>query len=234
MVGKEISHPFPTITARGTQNQLLTAFLVRHFGQSVGQSVGKPCPTVMSDGLGKTGMVAAHLTKFNGKSDSADPSKPIPTITGKNKAGVVTSHLIKLRGTCRHGQDVRIPMPTVTAGGLHIGEVRAFLVKYYGTAIGQSLKKPLHSVTSKARFGLVTIAGEEYQIADIGMRMLSPRELFRAQGFHDDYIIDPIYNGKPLTKTAQVRMCGNSVSPNAAEAIINANAGIISDKVAVA
>lgn len=233
MVGTEATKPFPTITSRGTQNQLLTAFLVRHFGQSVGQSIKKPCPTVMSDGLGKTGVVAAHLTRFNGKSDSASPAQPAPTITGKNKTGVVTSHLIKLRGTCKHGQDMRQPMPTITAGGLHVGEVRAFLIKYYGTAIGQSLKAPLHSITSKSRFGLVTIEGEEYQIADIGMRMLSPRELFTAQGFKDDYIINPEVNGKPLTKTAQVRMCGNSVSPNAAEAIVRANAEIIAEKVAV-
>jgi DNA (cytosine-5)-methyltransferase 1 len=70
---------------------------------------------------------------------------------------------------------------------------------------------------------LVTIHGEEYAIVDIGMRMLTPRELARAQGFPDSYILDPIVNGKPLTKTAQVRMIGNSVCPPLARALIEAN-----------
>ena len=114
-------------------------------------------------------------------------------------------------------------MPTVTAGGTHIGEVRAFLLKYYGTNVGHDCREPLHTITTRDRFGLVTVRGEEYRIVDIGMRMLTPRELFRAQGFQDSYIIDPTYNGKTLTKTAQVRMCGNSVSPWPAKALIEAN-----------
>jgi DNA (cytosine-5)-methyltransferase 1 len=81
-------------------------------------------------------------------------------------------------------------------------------------------------LSTKDRLGLVTIHGEDYQIVDIGMRMLTPRELFRAQGFPDSYIIDPIFDGKPLTKTAQVRMCGNSVCPPVAAAIIRAQFGI--------
>jgi DNA (cytosine-5)-methyltransferase 1 len=71
----------------------------------------------------------------------------------------------------------------------------------------------------------VTVDGHEYVIADIGMRMLQPRELYRAQGFPDDYRIDVEFNGKPLTKTAQVRMCGNSVCPPLAAAIVAANVG---------
>lgn len=78
----------------------------------------------------------------------------------------------------------------------------------------------MRTTTSKERFGLVTIHGEEYMIADIGLRMLSPRELYRAQGFPDDYKIAPEFNGKPLTKTAQVRMCGNSVCPPNAAAVV--------------
>ncbi|GIN75136.1 hypothetical protein J41TS8_01770 [Bacillus sp. J41TS8] len=87
-----------------------------------------------------------------------DLKKPLGTITaGGNKFAMATSHLIKLRGTCKDGQPVTNPMPTVTAGGLHVGEVRAFLTKYYGSDIGQSLDNPLHTVTTKDRFGLVTI-----------------------------------------------------------------------------
>jgi DNA (cytosine-5)-methyltransferase 1 len=114
-------------------------------------------------------------------------------------------------------------VPTVTASGTHIGEVRAFLLKYYGSDQDPRMDEPLHTVTTKDRFGLVTVRGEQYRIVDIGMRMLSPRELFLAQGFADTYIIDPVHNGKPLTKTAQVRMCGNSVSPWPAAALVRCN-----------
>ena len=108
--------------------------------------------------------------------------------------------------------------------GDHREDVRAFLVAYYGNEKeGATLFDPMRTVTSKERFGLVTVAGTEYVIADIGMRMLAPRELFRAQGFPDSYKIDIPFNGKPLTKTAQVRMCGNSVCPPMAAAIVGAN-----------
>jgi DNA (cytosine-5)-methyltransferase 1 len=106
------------------------------------------------------------------------------------------------------------------------GIVAAFLVKYYGNGNNViPLTKPIDTIVGKDRFGLVSVVieGETYIITDIGMRMLSPRELFDAQGFPHDYIINPIYKGKPLTKTAQVRMCGNSVCPPMAEALIRAN-----------
>jgi len=118
---------------------------------------------------------------------------------------------------------VEEPLHTVTAGGLHYAEVRAFLIKYFGTDQDPKLEDPLHTVTTKDRFGLVTIHGEDYEIADIGMRMLTPRELYRTQGFEDSYIIDQGINGKPLSKIAQVRMCGNSVSPVLSKAIVETN-----------
>jgi DNA (cytosine-5)-methyltransferase 1 len=101
--------------------------------------------------------------------------------------------------------------------------VAAFIQHYYGTG-GQSQDpgQPLHTITTRDRFGLVTVAGEDYVIADIGMRMLAPRELFRAQGFPDSYRIDPEVDGAPLSKTAQVRMCGNSVCPPVAAALVRA------------
>ena len=121
------------------------------------------------------------------------------------------------------GQDVRTPLHTVTAGGTHFGEVRAFLLKYYGTDQDPKLKEPLHTITTKDRFGLVTVHGEEYRIVDIGMRMLTPRELFRAQGFPDTYIIDRDIDGKRITKTHQVAKCGNSVCPDLARVLVEAN-----------
>jgi DNA (cytosine-5)-methyltransferase 1 len=117
------------------------------------------------------------------------------------------------------------PLHTVQAGGLHYGEVRAFLATYYGTDQNTGhLADPLATICAKDRFALVTVEGVEYAIVDIGMRMLAPRELYRAQGFPDSYRIDIEYNGKPMTKTAQVRMCGNSVCPPLAAAIVAANA----------
>jgi DNA polymerase III sliding clamp (beta) subunit (PCNA family) len=105
-----------------------------------------------------------------------------------------------------------------------LAEVRAFLVAYYGNERdGGSLFDPMRTLSTKDRFGLVTVEGVDYQLVDIGMRMLAPRELYRAQGFPDSYKIDIEFRGKPLSKTAQVRMCGNSVCPDVAAAIISAN-----------
>ncbi|MDF1586999.1 DNA cytosine methyltransferase, partial [Rhodospirillales bacterium YIM 152171] len=127
--------------------------------------------------------------------------EPLSTVTTVDHNALVTSHLIKLRGTCKDGQSVTEPMPTITAGGLHVGEVRACLIKYYGSGDNsQTLDAPLHTVTSKARFGLVTIEGTEYQIVDVGMRMLKPRELFRANGFPESYIIDVDADGNKYSE----------------------------------
>jgi DNA (cytosine-5)-methyltransferase 1 len=99
---------------------------------------------------------------------------------------------------------------------MHLGEVRAFLIKYYGVGTGQAMGAPMHTVTSKDRLGLVTVHGEDYQIVDIGLRMLQPRELARAQGFPDDYALHG-------TKKKQVAMIGNSVPPCMAEVLVRAN-----------
>jgi len=217
--------PLGTVTSKA-RHCLVTPYIAKHFGGATGSSIERPLPTTLAAGT-QNQLVTAFLQRHFGQSIGSDIQAPTGTITagGQGKTSLVTSRMIKLRGTCQHGQDMRQPMPTITAGGTHLGEVRAFLLKYYGTAVGQEISDPLHSITSKARFGLVTVHGEPYQIVDIGMRMLTPRELYRAQGFAEDYIIDPIINGKPLTKTAQVRMCGNSVCPPVARALVEANIG---------
>ncbi|RNF52957.1 DNA cytosine methyltransferase [Marinomonas hwangdonensis] len=170
-------------------------------------------------------VVTAFLAKHYGGNytgSGINMHSPTDTVTTVDHHALVTSHLIKMRNN-NYGSPVSDPVPTITAGGNHIGEVRAFLVKYYGTGEGCSLDEPLHTVTTKDRFGLVTIHGEDYQIVDIGMRMLSPRELYRAQGFPDSYIIDQLSDGTKLSKAAQVRMCGNSVCPLLAAALVKAN-----------
>lgn len=221
-----LDKPIGTAVAGGVKHAVTTAHMIRHFGESVGSGSDEPVGTITAGGQGKTGMVAANLVRNFGTSNAADCAAPHLTITGKQKDSLATSSLIKLRGTCKDGQRTDEPMPTVTAGGTHVGEVRAFLLKYYGADQDPRLKEPLHTVTTKHRFGLVTVKGELYQIADIGMRMLKPRELYRAQGFPDDYVIDYVLeDGRkvPLTVTDQVRFCGNSVSPYNAAALVRAN-----------
>lgn len=221
--GASLDDPLPTQT---TENRfgLVVPYVIKHYGGVTGIPIESPFPTITGRGT-QNQLLTAFLTRHFGQGIGRTVDSPAPCITagGAGKTGLVTSHLIKLWGTCRHGQDMREPMPTITSGGYHLGEVRAFLIKYYGKSTGQSLNEPAHTLTYKVKLGLVTIAGDEYQIVDIGMRMLSPRELFLAQGFPRGYIIDPEYNGKPLKKYAQVKMVGNSVSPHPAEALVRAN-----------
>jgi DNA (cytosine-5)-methyltransferase 1 len=184
-------------------------------------------------GAPRFGLVAAFLAQHNTGMTGHDAREPVSTIVQKGcTQAVVATHLMNMKGAERSMRSVDEPVPTICAGGEHVAEVRAFLMKYYGSDQDPRLAEPLHTVTTKDRFGLVTvtIAGQLYAIADIGMRMLAPRELFRAQGFPDSYVIDPMLNGKPLTKTAQIRMCGNSVCPDVAEALVRANvarAGVV-------
>lgn len=161
--------------------------------------------------------IAKHFTGVTG----SDLRDPLATITTKDHNAVVTSHMIKLRGT-NIGFPMDEPAHTITAGGLHLGEVRAFFIKYYGNEQdGVACNEPLHTITTNDRFGLVMIKGEPYQIIDIGMRMLEPHELFACQGFTPDYIINN-YNGKS-SKKQQVARVGNSVPPQFAEALTRAN-----------
>lgn len=149
-------------------------------------------------------------------------TEPIMTVDGSNRYGLVTSFLSKFykSGT---GQDVREPLHTVTTSAGHFGEVRAFLIKYYGQGTGQDVKEPLDTIPTHDRFGLVTIHGVDYQIVDIGLRMLEPKELYGCQGFPDDYIIDRDYTGKPYGRTEQVKRCGNAVCPPLPAALVRAN-----------
>lgn len=155
-------------------------------------------------------------------------NEPLRTICAQVKGGhfaLVTSHMVKMRGdNIGHGTDE--PVHTISAGGFHIGEVRAFLVEYYGAGTAHRCDKPLHTVTTKDRFGLVTVKGKDYQIVDIGMRMLEPHELFLAMGFPESYLISHDSAGKKLSKAKQVARCGNAVPPPMAQVLVNANLGL--------
>lgn len=155
-----------------------------------------------------------------------DIREPMSTITGKHGYGIVEPYMVQIGQTGfskDRSKDVREPLHTITTSPGHFGEVRAFLMKYYGQGVGQDIKEPLDTVTSRDRFGLVTIKGVDYQIVDIGLRMLEPRELYGCQGFPDDYIIDHDYTGKTYPRSEQVRRCGNAVCPPIPAALVRAN-----------
>jgi DNA (cytosine-5)-methyltransferase 1 len=174
---------------------------------------------------GHFALVCAFLAKHYGghETPGASMENPFSTVTSVDHHALVSSHLVKLRNNC-DGQAVDEPLHTVAASGFHFGEVRAFLIKYYSEGgQDQSLHEPMHTIPTKDRIGLVMVRGEPYAIVDIGMRMLTPRELARAQGFPDSYILEAKHNGKPLSKASQVRMIGNSVCPPLAKALIEAN-----------
>ena len=147
---------------------------------------------------------------------------PQPYIVDDHIAPFLIQYHTEQSGKEVRGQAVDKPLMTADSSNRY-GLVTALLIKYYGQGEGQSLREPLHTITAKDRFGLVIVRGEPYQIIDIGLRMLTPRELFRAQGFPEDYIIDCDADGKHYPKSAQVARCGNAVPPPFAEALVRAN-----------
>lgn len=226
--------PLRTITtAKGGEFALVSPTLIQTgYGERPGQAprvpgLGKPLGTVVAGGS-KHALVAAFLSKHYGGAVGQPVDHALGTVTAKDHHSLSFAFLTKFFGTST-GSSMSEPLPTVTAGGGkgggHLAEVRAFVVKYYGTGgQTQDLFSPLHTVTSKARFGLVTIQGEQFEIADIGLRMLAPHELFAAQGFPADYEIS-VVDGKRLSKTEQIALAGNSVPPPVAEAIVAAQLG---------
>jgi DNA (cytosine-5)-methyltransferase 1 len=231
---KGLDDPLPVQSTANRFGLVSPTLIQTSWGERRGQAprvpgLHKPLGTIMAGG-GKHALVAAFLAKHYGGHEG--PGTPLPepvgTVTAQDHHALVASHLVKLQGGASDHQvtaaALEQPMPTVTAGGNHLFEVRAFLLKYYGCDQNPQLGLPLHTVTTKHRFGLVTVHGIDYAIVDIGMRMLTPRELFRAQGFRDSYQIELEVNGRPLSKSAQVRLCGNSVNPELSEALAGANA----------
>ena len=206
------------------------------YGERPGQAprvpgLDKPLGTVVAGQ--KHALVQAFLAKHYTGVVGHELTKPTGTVTTADHHSLVTANLIHMghgEGQCgtkrfSHGiRDAQEPLNTITAQGAAAGLVNAFLVKYYGNdKDGQGLPEPLHTIPTRGRFGLVMVKGEPYAIVDIGLRMLTPRELYRAQGFPDSYVIDTGAAGEPITKTAQVRMCGNSVCPPLSHTLVKAN-----------
>lgn len=223
---RSIEVPLSTVTTKAEHLLCSPTLVQTGYGERAGQAprvpgLDKPLGTVVA-GAAKHALVAAFLAKHYTGVIGSDLAQPIGTVTSVDHHSMVAANMVKLRGTS-NSADVAEPLHTISAGGQHHAEVRAFLTAYYGSDQDTPLDTPMHTVTTKPRFGLVTVAGEQYSIADIGMRMLQPRELYTAQGFPPTYIIDRGADGRVLAKDAQVRMCGNSVCPPLAEALVRAN-----------
>lgn len=226
-VGAGVESPLPTITT-GNRNFVMAPTLIQYHSETAdgevrGQRLGEPIMTV--DGSNRYGLVTSFLHKYydggyTGAGESLE--SPLPTVTAVDHNSVCAATLIQMNNHC-DGRNIAEPIPTITAGDGHFGEVRAFLIKYYGQGTGQDAREPIDTIPTHDRFGLVTIAGVDYQIVDIGLRMLEPKELYGCQGFPDDYIIDHDYTGRTYPRSEQVRRCGNAVCPPIPAALVRAN-----------
>jgi len=232
-VGHRADEPSATITAGGGgKSQLVMPTLIQMgYGERPGQEprvlqLDNPLGTVTAGG-NKFATVSAFLAKHYGgnyQGAGVGMDEPMHSVTTVDHHAAVTSHLVKLRGTCRDGQRTDQPMPTITAGGTHVGEVKTMLaVDGYDEQRAQQVLEFLREYCGPDSTGLVTLDGVVYRIVDIGMRMLQPHELYRAQGFPEWYIIDQDFRGVKYAKDKQVARCGNAVPPPFAEALVRAN-----------
>jgi DNA (cytosine-5)-methyltransferase 1 len=235
-IGSAADEPIGTVSAGGQHHGLVAASLVRHFGESVGGELDAPCPTVMPAGGGKTGLVAVHMAQHNGGFNTVEGrpvDAPLSAITGSgSQQQLVAVSAAAFYGSEADGQGMNEPARTVTAKA-RLAEVESRAVYPLTPAqiagalrVARFLRK--FGVEFEGPFAMV----RGHVIVDIGMRMLTPRELFRAQGFEDDYVIDTAWiidreTGelikRRLTKSEQIRLCGNSVCPTVAEALVRAN-----------
>lgn len=227
--GTRMDDPVPTITAGGNSKRPAGA----------PHALGVISPVMVQAGHGEGTPGRAQRWGSSAK----DAQVPMGTVTASGGGGgksAAVSAFLATNTTGHGGADCHGPVPTLTTGQQQACvqctlspdderkalRVAAFLIRYYGEG-GQlgDLHGPAATITTKERLALVTVhlQGVPYVITDIGLRMLQPRELYRAQGFPDDYIIDHGHDGRVFSKSNQVRFCGNSVSPPPAEALIRAN-----------
>ena len=226
--GQDVEMPLQTVDTANRYG-LATAFISKYFGdgeQGTGSRVDAPLGTITSIDhnslIGATLIQTGYGERKGQQPRALDPCRPLGTIVSSGKHAVAAATMVQFNNHC-DGVDLRKPLPTITAQSGHFAEVRAMLIKYYGAGVGQPVDKPLDTITAKDRFGLVTIAGVDYQIVDIGLRMLTPRELHNAQGFPPDYEIEVDCYGNTFTKSEQTERCGNSVPPAFATALVRAN-----------
>lgn len=225
--GQSLKEPLHTVTAKHGYGIVAPTLIQYHSETNAhevrGQSIDEPLMT--QDTSNRYALSCAHIMKnYGGNYTGAGtaPDAPLDTVTAKDHNSLVTAHIMTMRNHMG-GQRMDEPLGTITAGTTHHAEVQAFLAKYFSTGAAKPVNEPLDTITTKDRFALVTIHGEEYIITDIRMRMLQPRELFNAQGFPEDYRIDQDADGKAYPKSKQVARCGNAVTPPVATALVRAN-----------
>ena len=229
---RSISDPLPTVVNTGNGANLIAANVATYYGTKGDETRGIPLdePLQTQGTENRHSLIASFLAQNNGgyfEGPGHSVADPVSTVTSNSRGhhGLIAAHIQRDFGQSV-GSAADEPVGTITGGGMgKAAVVASFIDKYYGTGEGQSPGEPLHTVPTVDRFSVVTVMvdGVPHCITDIAMRMLQPRELFRAQGFRDSYIIDRGASGEPITKTEQVKMCGNSVCPDLAEALARAN-----------
>ena len=239
----DICGPIGTVTASGGGQSISTAVMIQAnggFNTTHAKDMREPMTTVTNTGSQQQ-LATAHLVHMRGNCDARDANDPLHTISaGGQHHGLVSAFMERAFGGSV-GQCLEEPAPTITAGGggksslvsltlspeHEAGALRvaAFLISYYGTENISACDAPAPTITTKDRLAMVTVMvkGTPYVIVDICLRMLKPTELYKAQGFPADYVISHGADGKPFTKTQQVHMCGNSVSPPPMAALARAN-----------
>ncbi|VVP89430.1 hypothetical protein PS918_03086 [Pseudomonas fluorescens] len=244
---RSAADPLGTVTASGGHSMAAASLVQLGNGDKPGSAphsadLAQPLGTIMASG-GKYGVATAFMAQMNGgfcTTAAKSIEDPMTTVTNTgSQQQLVTANLATLRKHCV-GRGMDEPVPTMTAGAEHHTlvqytlspeheegalRVAAFLISYYGTENVSGADEQAPTITTKDRLGLVTVTikGTPYVIVDICLRMLQPAELYKAQGFPTDYIISHGADGKPFTKTQQVHMCGNSVSPPPMAALARAN-----------
>lgn len=219
-----VNNPAPFIVSKDKQGSIAPV-LMRNNENAVGSDAREPIGTITTGGHHM--LIAPSMIQYHSEQSEdvrgKTVDKPIMTVDSSNRYGLVSTFITQFNNHC-DGQPVDMPLNTMTAKSNHFGEVKAFLVKYYGNGDNAvPCDMPAPTITAKDRMGLVTVRGEKYKIVDIGLRMLTPRELFNAQGFPPDYIIDVDADGKPYPKSEQVARCGNAVCPPIPTALVRAN-----------
>ena len=222
---EDSADPLSTVTTVNSHCLAVPNLIQYHSEQTEnvrGQQIQKPLMTV--DSSNRYGLVTTFICKYyGGNYVAAGIDKPLPTVTTIDHNAVCAVAVTQFNNNSV-GQEVTRPINTLTAKANHYAEICAFLVKYYGNGENAvSCGDPAPTITAKDRLGLVTVHGQDYQIVDIGLRMLTPRELFDAQGFPPDYIIDVDADGKAYPKSEQVARCGNAVCPPVPAALVRAN-----------
>lgn len=224
--GQELGGPLLTVDASNRYG-LTAASLVKYYGRGVGQEVSEPAPTVLSKD--HAGLTVASLSKYFGGVVGTALSQPVPTVTAVDHNALQTAHMVKMKGD-NLGHGMKEPVQTITAGGGHFGVVSTQIVKATPGADLQNWPKIRELLNTYCGYSmaddellLFNIGGAEYFMADIGLRMLTPRELYLANGFPPDYQIERDYSGTAYGKSKQVARCGNAVPPPFATALVRSN-----------